>query len=169
MKQFKKLLLIAVFTLGVVGGANAQKIGHIDTAKLFKAMPETKAMMAELTKTGKTYKDEIDALEVKLKDKLKKFEAEAQAQTPEINEKRKLEVQQDATRIQQAQQFAQVELQKKEQELSQPLIEKAQKAIQDVAAEKGVTYVFNASPGAGLLVFDKGIDLYDAVKAKLGF
>lgn len=169
MKQFKKLLFIAVFTLGVVGVANAQKIGHIDTAKLFKAMPETKEMMAELTKTGKTYKEEIEALQIKFKDKLAKFDAEAEAQTPEINEKRKIEVQQDAQRIQQAEQFARIELEKKEQELSKPLIEKAQKAIQDVAADKGITYVFNSSPGAGLLVFDKGIDLYDAVKAKLGF
>ena len=40
MKQFKKLLLIAVFMLGVGGVANAQKIGHIDPAKLVQNMPE---------------------------------------------------------------------------------------------------------------------------------
>ncbi len=169
MKQFKKLLLIAVFMLGVVGVANAQKIGHVDTAKLFQEMPGTIKMKAELEKMSKTYRDEIVALEKKLQDKLKRYEAEAKAQTQDTNAKRQAEVQQSAARIQQAKQFATQELQKKEAELSNPLIIKAQKAIKDVAADKGLTYVFNSAPGGGLIVFDKGIDIFNAVKAKLGF
>mgnify|MGYP005988818769 FL=1 len=169
MKQFKKLLLVAVFMLGVVGVANAQKIGHIDTAKLFQEMPETKKMRTELEKMSKTYRDEITALEKKLQDKLKKYDAEAKAQTQDTNTKRQAEVQQDAARIQQAKQFASQELQKKEAELSNPLIIKAQQAIKDVAAAKGLTYVFNSAPGGGLIVFDKGIDIYNDVKKKLGF
>lgn len=169
MKQFKKLLLVTVFMLGVVGVANAQKIGHIDTSKLFQEMPETKKMKTELEKMSKTYRDEITALETKLQTKLKKYDAEAKAQTPETNAKRQAEVQQDATRIQQAKQFASQELQKKEAELSNPLILKAQKAIKDVAAAKGLTYIFNSAPGGGLIVFDKGIDIFDDVKKKLGF
>lgn len=169
MRQFKRLLLVAVFMLGVVGVANAQKIGHIDTAKLFQEMPETKKMKTELEKMSKTYRDEITALEKKLQDKLKKYDAEAKAQTQDTNAKRQAEVQQDATRIQQAKQFASQELQKKEAELSNPLILKAQKAIKDVAAAKGLTYIFNSAPGGGLIVFDKGIDIYDDVKKKLGF
>jgi outer membrane protein len=169
MKQFKKLLLVAVFMLGVGGVANAQKIGHVDTAKLFQEMPGTIKMKAELEKMSKTYRDDIGALEKKLQDKLKKYEAEAKAQTPETNAKREAEVRQEAARIQQAKQFATQELQKKEAELSNPLILKAQKAIKDVAADKGLTYIFNSAPGGGLIVFDKGIDIYTAVKAKLGF
>jgi outer membrane protein len=169
MKQFKKLLLIAVFMLGVGGVANAQKIGHVDTAKLFQEMPETIKMKAELEKMSKTYRDEIGALEKKLQDILKKYQAEEKAQTPETNAKRQAEVEQKARQIQQAKQFATQELQKKEAELSNPLILKAQKAIKDVAAEKGLTYIFNSAPGGGLIVFDKGIDIYSAVKTKLGF
>lgn len=169
MKHFKTLVLVAVFTLGLGGVANAQKIGHIDTAKLFQEMPGKKKMDAEIEKMSKTYGDEIAALETKLEAKLKKYTAEEKAQTPETNAKRKAEVQQEAGRIQQAKQIANQELQKKQTELSNPLILKAQKAIQDVAAEKNIVYVFNSSPGAGLIVFDKGLDIYDAVKAKLGF
>ena len=155
--------------LGVGGVANAQNIGHVDTSKLFQEMPGTIKMKAELEKMSKTYRDEIGALEKKLHDTLKRYEAEAKAQTPETNAKRQAEVQQKATQIQQAKQFATQELQKKEAELSNPLILKAQKAIKDVAAEKGLTYIFNSAPGGGLIVFDKGIDIYAAVKTKLGF
>jgi outer membrane protein len=169
MKQFKKLLLIAVFMLGAGGVANAQKIGHIDTAKLFQEMPGTIKMKAELQKMSKTYRDDIGALEKKLQDTLNRYKAEVEAQTPETNAKREAEVRQKAAQIQQAKQLATQDLQKKEGELSEPLILKAQKAIKDVAADKGLTYVFNSAPGGGLIVFDKGIDIYNSVKAKLGF
>ncbi len=58
-------------------------------------------------------------------------------------------------------------MQKKQAEGLEPIIEKAQKAIEEVAAAKGILYVLDFY-GKGLLV-KKGEDLYDAVKAKLGF
>jgi len=59
-------------------------------------------------------------------------------------------------------------MQKKQNDGLQPIIEKAQKAIEEVAATKGVLYVIDASVGKGLLV-KKGQDLFNAVKTKLGF
>lgn len=169
MKHLKTLLLIAIVTLGMSGVANAQKIGHIDTEMLLKSMPDTKKMEAELEKMQKTYKDEIGALAKKYEDKLKKYAAEEKAQTPETNARRKAEIQQEGAQIQQAEKIATQEMQKKYADLLNPILEKAQKAIKDVADAKGVIYVLDASAGKGLLVFEKGEDLYDAVKAKLGF
>jgi outer membrane protein len=169
MKHFKTLLLVAVFMLGVGGVANAQKIGHIETDKLIQNMPATKKMEAELQKMQKTYKDEISALAKKYQDKLKRYDAEAKAQTPETNAKRQAEVQAEGQRIQQAEQFATKDMQDKYKEKLTPILERAQKAIKDVAAAKGIIYVFDASAGKGLIVFEKGVDIYDAVKAKLGF
>ena len=57
-------------------------------------------------------------------------------------------------------------MQKKQNDLLIPIIEKAQKAIQDVAKEKGIKYVLDSAPGKGLIVFD-GEDLLPAVKTKL--
>lgn len=48
-----------------------------------------------------------------------------------------------------------------------PIISKARDAINEVAKEKQILYVFDASAGRGLLVAE-GEDLYEAVKAKLG-
>lgn len=169
MKQFKKLLLIAVFMLGVGGVANAQKIGHIDTAKLVQNMPDTKKANSELEKIQKTYKDDIEANIKAYQTKAQRYAAEEKSQTPETNARRKAELQGDAAKIQQAEQIATQELRKKEIELKNPIYEKAQKAIQDVAAAKGLVYVFNSAPGGGLIIFEKGTDIYDDVKAKLGF
>ena len=168
MKNLKTLLLIAVFTLGVAGVANAQKSGHIDFEKLVAEMPQTKKLKADIEKLGKTYQDEVEGMAKKLDAKMKKYTAEQNTQTKEINEIRAKEVQQENARYEQLRQTAYQDMQKKQAEGLKPIVEKAQKAIEDVAAAKSIQYVFDASIGKGLLV-KKGEDLYTAVKAKLGF
>ncbi|WP_299160325.1 OmpH family outer membrane protein [uncultured Tenacibaculum sp.] len=169
MKHLKTLLLVAIFTIGLGGMANAQKTAHINTDKLLAEMPATKSMKAELEKLNKTYRDDIEAMYKKLEAKIKKYEAEGKSQTQEINQKRAVEVQQDRLRITKAEQSAGQEMQKKYQEKTLPILKKAEDAIKAVASEKGIIYVFDATPGKGLIVYDKGEDIYGAVKAKLGF
>jgi outer membrane protein len=125
-------------------------------------------IFSDIEKLGKTYQDEIEGMGKKLEAKVKKYQAEQNVQTKEINESRALEVQQENQRYEQLRQTAYQEMQKKQAEGLNPIIEKAQKAIEDVAAAKGIVYVFDSSVGKGLLV-SKGEDLFNAVKAKLGF
>ena len=169
MKHFKTLLLVAIFTIGLGSVANAQKTGHINTDKLLSEMPATKQMKAELEKLSKTYRDDIEAMVKKLQAKVKKYDAEGKSQTQEVNQKRAIEVQQDRQKIGQAEQAASQEMQKKYQEKTLPILKKAEQAIKDVAAAKGIIYVFDSAAGKGLIVFEKGEDIYGAVKAKLGF
>lgn len=102
MKHLKTLLLVAIFTVGLGGVANAQKTAHINTDKLLAEMPATKAMKAELEKLNKTYRDDIETMYKKLEAKIKKYEAEGKSQTQEENQKRAIEVQQDRQKIAQA-------------------------------------------------------------------
>lgn len=169
MKHLKTLLLTAVFTIGLVGVVNAQKTAHINSDKLLSEMPQTKALQAELQRLEKTYKDDIEAMAKKLEAKIKKYEAEGKSQTQEVNQQRALEVNQERNRIVQAQREAALAMQKKQQEKTIPILKKAEDAIKAVATEKGIIYVFDAAPGRGLIVYDKGEDIYNAVKAKLGF
>lgn len=169
MKHFKTLVLVAIFTIGLGSVANAQKTAHINTDKLLSEMPATKSMKAELEKLNKTYRDDIEAMYKTVQAKMKKYEAEGKSQTQEVNQKRAIEIQQDRQRISKAEQAAGQEMQKKYQEKTLPILKKAEQAIKDVAAAKGIIYVFDAAPGKGLIVYDKGEDIYDAVKAKLGF
>ena len=169
MKQIKTLLLVAIFTIGLGGVANAQKTAHINTDKLLSEMPETKSLKAELDRLSKTYKDDIEAMAKKLQATYQKYEAEAKTQTPEVNQQRAQEIQAERAKIGQAEQTASQDMQKKYQARLNPILKKAEDAIKAVAAEKGIVYVLDASPGKGLLVHDTGNDLFGAVKAKLGF
>ena len=56
-------------------------------------------------------------------------------------------------------------LQAKEQELLKPIMDRVNKAIQDVAAENGYAMIFDAGV---LLYAADGTDVSDKVKAKLG-
>jgi len=167
MKLFRNLFVaFAFFT--AFNTIQAQKVGHIDSEQLLMAMPETKAMETELKRVQQTYADEYNAQATALQAKLKKYDAEAPTQTDVTNQQRQVEVQTLQQKIQKYAQTADQEIQKKRLDLLRPIVEKAQKAVKDVASEKGVQYVFDSSPGKGLIVFDDGEDLLPAVKTKLG-
>ena len=164
MKHLKTLLLITVLTLGF-GSVQAQnKTAHINFQELVSLMPETKTMTDDLTKLDKTQQDDLKTAEAALKAKLTKYQAEAASQTPEENKKRQLEVQQDEQRLYSSAQAAQASLGEKRNEKLTPIVEKAQKAVNDVAKEKGIAYVFDSST----LLTATGTDLMAAVKTKLG-
>ena len=165
MKLFRNLF-VAMALMLAFNSAQAQ-VAHIDSEQLLMAMPETKAMEDELKKVQQTYADEYNAQATALQAKLKKYDAEAPTQTDAKNEERRVEVEGLKTKIQKYAQTADQEIQKKRFDLLKPIVEKAQKAVNDVATEKGIKYVLDSSPGKGLIVFE-GEDLMPAVKAKLG-
>ena len=166
MKYLKTLLLAITLTTGMFV-ANAQKIAHINSEELVAAMPQTKAMQDELAKMAQNFDNDYKAQATALQAKLEKYQKEAPSKTDEENAKRQQEVAQLQQKLQLYLKSAQEEMQKKQMDMIKPIIEKAQKAIQDVAKEKGIKYVFDSAPGKGLIVFD-GEDLLAAVKAKLG-
>lgn len=164
MKNFRTLLLIAILTLGFNTVQAQVKVGHISTDLLISLMPETIALNAELEKLSKTYESELKAEEAKLEAKLKKYQAEQPSQTDEVNQQRGVEVQQDQQNLYQASQVAREDITKKRNEKLKPILEKAKKAIDEIATEQGYTYVLEAST----LIVANGTDLLSTVKAKLG-
>ncbi len=164
MRVIKTIALLAIFTLSFTGVRAQSKIAHINTDALVAMMPETIALKSKLEKLGKTYDDEVKAKQEQLKAKFEKYNAEYQSQTEETNAERTKEVQLESQKIEQFKAEAMRDLQKQEQEGLKPILEKAQKAIDEVAAAQGYEYVLNAS----VLVVAKGKDLLPDVKAKLG-
>jgi len=130
-------------------------------------MPETKAMQNELKKLGQQYDTDFKIQQNALQAKLLKYGKEQESKTDEENALRQQEVKELQTKLQLFAQQADKELQQKQRDLLKPIYEKAYKAIQDVAKEKGMKYIFDSAPGKGLLVFE-GEDILPAVQAKLG-
>lgn len=167
MKKMKTLLLALMLMFGASTIANAQKMAHIDTQALIEAMPETKAAQNELERIKKTYEAELLSMGRELEAKVRRYEMEAENKTDEENRKRVEEVQSAQQKIGEYRQNASMDLQRKEADLFTPLFDKARKAIEKVAKDKGIQYVMDATPGSGLIVA-QGEDLLPAVKRELG-
>ena len=133
MKLFKHLF-VAFALMMAFNTVEAQQVAHIDSEQLLMAMPETKAMETELKKVQQTYADEYNAQATALQAKLQKYDAEAPTQTDAKNEERRVEVEGLKQKIQKYAQTADQEIQKKRFDLLKPIVEKAQKAVADVAS-----------------------------------
>ncbi|MDC6480745.1 OmpH family outer membrane protein, partial [Flavobacteriaceae bacterium] len=123
---------------------------------------------AQLEKLQKTYATEIDASMKEYQTKLQTYSADAQNQTDVTNQARQKELAGMEQNIQQYQQTASQDIQKKQADLLKPLIEKARAAIQKVARAQGYDYVIDGTQGGSLILSD-GKDLIEDVKKELGF
>ncbi|WP_318344062.1 OmpH family outer membrane protein [Flagellimonas baculiformis] len=169
MRNVKRIAVALVLFVAATGFVSAQsKVAHINVQQLLSDMPEMKAAQAELKKLQETYRADIQNSMKELQTKLTQYQNEATSKTNEENEQRALELQGFERNIQEAEQAAMQEMQKKQQELFAPISDKAKAAIEKVAAAQGFDYVIDASPGLSLIVA-KGKDLLPEVKKELGF
>ncbi len=165
MKHLKTLLFATALFIGATSFTSAQsKMAHIDTQELIKAMPAYKTAEAKIEKLGKTYEVQIQNSYKELDAKFKQYNAEAEGQTQEENQKRMQEVEGMKQSLTQYQQQAQKDLQEKEFNLLKPITETAKAAIEKVASAQGIEYVFEA----GGLIVAKGKNLMADVKAEMG-
>lgn len=168
MKNVKKIAAAVVLFVAFTGFVNAQsKVAHIDVTQLLGAMPEMKTAEAELKKLSETYSADIESSMTEFRNKADLYQNESPNKSREENEKRAAEIQGIQRNIQEAEQAARGELQKKQQELFAPISDKAKAAIEKVAAELGFDYVLDAQVG-GPLIVAKGKDILADVKKELG-
>lgn len=168
-----------LFTLAVVVmtafafNANAQikayKFGYVNSLELLDAIPEKKTADTELEKYGNDLYTSLEKMYGEYQKKIQDFQTGAQNGTlTEIDQEFKAkEIQDLEKRIQDFQESADEKIGKKRQALYQPLIEKINKAIADVAKEGGYTYIFDSSAGS-ILHADDSENIINVLKKKLG-
>ena len=76
---------------------------------------------------------------------MQQYEQKASTWTPAVLETKQRELMEIESRLQQTQQSLQQELQQLQQNLQAPIVEKANKAISDLAKAKGVAAVYDKS------------------------
>lgn len=167
----KILIVVAVaFMSSFVTVSNAQnfKFGHIDSGLLLQQMPEREQARVQLEKYAKQLEDQMAAMQNELETKYQQYLEQRDSLPQILLEAKERELTDIQQRFQNFQQTAQKDLSAKEGELLQPIIDKAKKAIDDVAAENNFTYVFDMSMGAILYHSDQSIDMLPMVLKKLG-
>lgn len=166
MKNLFKVIALAVIVFLLSASANAQKFGHINFQQLVQLMPETNTAQESLQTFGAQLEEQNTVMQKELQSKSQEYVAEMESMTTAVRQAKESEIQSLQQRIQAFQVSAQEELQKREGELLKPIVDKAKKALSDVAKENGLLYVFDVN---GLLYYSsESIDLLPMVKSKLG-
>ena len=166
MKRF--LLAIAV-VIGVAFTSVAQspKIGHINSQELMQLMPEAATIRTELEKEAASLETQMTAMQTEYQNLVRDYQTNEATWSDLIRDSKVKEINDLEGRLQTFQQNAQQSLTAKEQALIEPVIKKAQDAIDAVAKANGYTYVFDTSVGA-VLVYPDGDNMLALVKKHLG-
>jgi outer membrane protein len=164
----KKLATIVLVVAGMVAATavNAQnKMGYISVQELVQAMPEYRKADTTLAEyqnaLNQQYAERVQ--DFNLRDSLLSSKDTVKYTRAQLEVKRN-DLAKTYVELQQWNQRAQQMYQAKEEETMKPILDKARKAIQDVAKENGYTYVL---PKEQLLVSPPGDDLLALVKKKL--
>jgi outer membrane protein len=166
----KTLIAIVACMLAFGGTAMAQKnikLGHINSNDLMQIMPGRDSAQTILQGEVAELEETLKSMQAEAEKRYNDYVANQAGWTELIRQTKQREIQDMAARIEEFQQNAQKQLQEREAELLKPIIDRAKKAIADVAKEGGYTYIFDT--GTAAVLYDEGgDDIMPQVKKKLG-
>ncbi len=170
----KKTFLV-IMTLALFGTqqifAQTLKIAYASPNYILASMPQSKQVESQLDTYGKQLENQLQTKIKEFETKYQSYEAGKSTMTELIRADKEQELQMLNKSIQDFQQKAQDDLQKKENELLAPLVDKVNNAISQVANEKGYTYIFSSDAALGasfILHAPEQDDVSDLVLQKLG-
>ncbi|MCK9412879.1 MAG: OmpH family outer membrane protein [Prolixibacteraceae bacterium] len=170
MRHFFSVITFSLLLfVGASASAQTLKFGHIDFQGLISTMPEFDVAQKARAKMQTDLESQLGVMQKEYQTKGQEYVALVKQPnvTDAIRQAKEADIQSLQERIQTFQQQAQDNLQKEESKQFQPVIEKARKAIGEVAKEQGILYVFEVNQ---VLYFNaaQSIDMMPLVKAKLG-
>lgn len=169
MKKVVNLLLVSAILFACMP-ANSQdlKFGHINSQELLTAMPESDSAQATIEKLAADYEQQLEEMRVELNKKYDEYLTNRDSYTDLIRQTKEADITEMQQRIGNFEQVAQQDLQQQQQTLIQPVLEKANNAIKEVAEENGFVYIFDISRGNPVFFSDKSTDIISLVRTKLG-
>ncbi len=167
MKNIFKIAIVGVTLIISSVTANAQKMAHINLDSLITLMPESKTAQQGVQDYAKQLEEQVTTMQTELKTKYDDYTAKSKDMPEVVRASKEKELNDLNQRIQDFQQQAQTDYQKKSAELSKPVYEKAKKAVDAVAKENGYKYVLDTSTGI-VLYSEASDDIISLVIKKLG-
>jgi len=169
MKSVFKICVLGIlmFSAGFAK-AQAPKFGHIDLQALYQVMPERAAGEKKMLAFQKELEDALATMQKEAQAKYAEYLSKRDSMSSTIQKMKNDEINAMSERITTYQQNAQQQIQDKQAETFKPMLEKADKAVKEVGAEKGLIYVFDMSSRVILYNSKESVDILPFVKTKLG-
>ncbi len=152
--EMKKISFLIGFFVVVCGATSAigqgapVKVGHTSSTYILSQLPDTKKAQTEL-ETVKTQLEKV--LQEKSKtfqEKVERYQSAGQSMSQSVRESTEADLQKLQTELQELQGKSETTFMEKQQNLFTPLMEKVNKAIQDVGKEQGYMYIINSDTGS---------------------
>lgn len=165
--MIKKLLLIAAIMLPMCVSAQTLKIGLVNTDEIVGAMPETAAAQTTLADAQKKYQAEFALIEQEFQRQYEEFNNLPADELPAIRDRKARQLQDTQQKAEAFQQNVMADLQKQQNDLMAPIMQKVRDAIESVGKENGFSLIQDLA--GGTLYFAAPVeDITPLVKAKLG-
>lgn len=164
----KKLFALITLSLLITsaGFAQSQKFGHIDFQKLLSEMPSRQKAEQEYQKEANSIRSELETMQVEYNNKYQNFIDQRDTLSDFVQQTRMEEIQNLEQRINQYQRTAQQRLRQTQQEIMQPVMDKANKAIKAVMQREG--YIYVVRKGNVFVNEDISVNVLPMVKEELG-
>ena len=153
------LMLLAPMTM------MAQKFGKVNSQTIMQALPDVAKANGELEALQKQKDNELKAMQDELNRKLDEYQKGQSTMNATAKQQKETELQGLNQKIQQAYQDGQQELQKKSNELMQPIVAKVRAAIDAVGKAGNYTYIFEE--GAAIYTGSNVVDVTKEVQSKI--
>lgn len=166
--MIKKILLAVALMLPMLVSAQTLKIGVVSSQEVLTLMPAFKTAQTEIQTISKKYETEFQKLETEMKKLVDEFQAMPETELPAIKEKKARDIQDLQQKAQLFEQQANQDLQKKQDELLQPIFAQLKGAVESVAKEGNFSLVQEYNPQLTYYIASPVVDITPLVKAKLG-
>jgi outer membrane protein len=165
------ITLLILILASCTAGAQAPKLGYVDSQKIFEGMPEAQKAQKELDATLKIWQDTLETLSKSFQSQYEAYQAQQATMTEAASKVRQQELLKLQGEIQdyRTRKFSQGgEAATLRTKALQPLQEKVLKAIEEVAKEEKLTFMFDKMQEATIVLYaDAKVDYTFKVLDKL--
>ncbi len=162
----KRIIILAVLTIGVMTQSMAQKFGHANFEEIVSLLPERAAAEKEVQDLQKNWENRLNSMVETYQTKANEFQTDTTL-TPSMRASLRNEIADFEKRIQETQQTAYTDIETKQNELMGKMIEKVRKAAVEVGKADTYTYIFDSGPG-GSVLYAGGEDVTSKIRTQLG-
>ncbi len=167
----KKYLIFILLLCGSTIFAQAQKIGYVDSQIILTQLPEAIKAQGDLDALTNLWSNQIDSMKLSLQNQYTDYQKQVATMTEDQKQLKQQEILNLEQQIYtfQNQKFGQPngEIYQKQEEIFEPVKQRIYAAIEQVAQDEGMQFVFDKSGDIILLYADSAFDITFKVLDKL--
>lgn len=164
----KTTLFFLVLLIAATGVNAQQKVGYVNSPKIFQELPEAQEAQRKIDAFAKPVQDSLASLQKELQDKYDEYRKKESMMTEAAKRSAQDELQALQLKAREYAQDKDTELGKQREKILTPLKDKILKAIEKVAKEEKYTFVFDQNENTPVLLYgDPREDLTNRVLDKL--